>query len=171
MVTRAGLRYTRDSLTPGICSLIKPAAMEKLISFPRQNPHSHVIILYNALCTMHAGGTMHCKPCYKLCFVTVMTLYIIRLVIMGCQRRADSKSQLIWILHAGNDEIYFLWGWYFTWQGMLVGYCDGDGFKQMVYTMLFIIKFLDNVTILYIFKFWSDNSFSGPSEYPYITQK
>ena len=23
------------------------------------------IILYNALCTMHAGETMHCKPCYK----------------------------------------------------------------------------------------------------------
>ena len=22
------------------------------------------IILYNALCTMHAGGTMHCKACY-----------------------------------------------------------------------------------------------------------
>ena len=33
MVTRAGLRYTRDYLTPGICSLIKPAAMEKMISF------------------------------------------------------------------------------------------------------------------------------------------
>ena len=33
MVTRTGLRYTRDYLTPGICSLIKPAAMEKLISF------------------------------------------------------------------------------------------------------------------------------------------
>ena len=24
------------------------------------------IILYNALCTMHAGETIHCKPCYKL---------------------------------------------------------------------------------------------------------
>ena len=24
------------------------------------------IILYNALCTMHAGETMHCKPCYKI---------------------------------------------------------------------------------------------------------
>ena len=23
------------------------------------------IILYNALCTIHAGETMHCKPCYK----------------------------------------------------------------------------------------------------------
>ena len=23
------------------------------------------IILYNALCTMHAGETMHCKPCYN----------------------------------------------------------------------------------------------------------
>ena len=33
LVTRAGLRYTRDYLTPGICSLIKPAAMEKLMSF------------------------------------------------------------------------------------------------------------------------------------------
>ena len=34
MVTRARLRYTRDYLPPGICSLIKPAAMAKLISFP-----------------------------------------------------------------------------------------------------------------------------------------
>ena len=33
MVTHAGLRYTRDYLTPGICNLIKPAAMEKLMSF------------------------------------------------------------------------------------------------------------------------------------------
>ena len=33
MVTRAGLRYTRDYLTPGICSLIKPAATEKMMSF------------------------------------------------------------------------------------------------------------------------------------------
>ena len=28
MVIRVRLRYTRDYLTPGICSLIKPAAME-----------------------------------------------------------------------------------------------------------------------------------------------
>ena len=33
MVTRAGLRYTRDYLTTVICSLIKPAAMEKIMSF------------------------------------------------------------------------------------------------------------------------------------------
>ena len=44
MVTRAGLRYTRDYLAPGICSLIKPAAMEKLMSF-RAKIHSHVTIL------------------------------------------------------------------------------------------------------------------------------
>ena len=47
-MTRAGLRYTRDYLTPGICSLIKPAAMEKLISFRARNPHSHVIIRFNS---------------------------------------------------------------------------------------------------------------------------
>ena len=29
VVTRAGLRYTRDCLTPEICSLIKPAAIKK----------------------------------------------------------------------------------------------------------------------------------------------
>ena len=34
MVTHPRLRYTRDHLPPGICSLIKPAAMAKLISFP-----------------------------------------------------------------------------------------------------------------------------------------
>ena len=33
MVKRAGLCYTRDYLTAGICSLIKPAAMEKLMLF------------------------------------------------------------------------------------------------------------------------------------------
>ena len=42
MVTRAGLRYTRDYLTPGICSIIKPAAMGKLMSF-HAKIHSHVI--------------------------------------------------------------------------------------------------------------------------------
>ena len=26
------------------------------------------IVLYNALCTMHVGETMHCKPCYKYKF-------------------------------------------------------------------------------------------------------
>ena len=31
MVTRAGPSYMRDFLTPGICSLIKPAAMVKLM--------------------------------------------------------------------------------------------------------------------------------------------
>ena len=43
MVTRDGLRYTWDNLTPVICSLIKPAAMEKN-AISRQNPHGHVII-------------------------------------------------------------------------------------------------------------------------------
>ena len=35
---------------------------------------SEFIILYNALCTMHAGETMHCKPCYNigLCVLDVM---------------------------------------------------------------------------------------------------
>ena len=42
MVTRAGLRYTQDYLTPGTCIIIKPAAMEKLMSF-RTKIHSHVI--------------------------------------------------------------------------------------------------------------------------------
>ena len=34
MVTRAPLRYTQDFLPLGICNLIKPASMAKLISFP-----------------------------------------------------------------------------------------------------------------------------------------
>ena len=42
MVTRAGFRYTRDYLTPDLCSLIKPAAMDKIDVISRQNPHSHV---------------------------------------------------------------------------------------------------------------------------------
>ena len=34
----------KDYLTPGICSPIKPAAMEKLMSFCAKIPHSQVII-------------------------------------------------------------------------------------------------------------------------------
>ena len=34
MVPRDRLSYTRDYLPPGICSLIKPTAMAKFISFP-----------------------------------------------------------------------------------------------------------------------------------------
>ena len=30
-----------------------------------QNHHQSAINLYNALCTMHAGETMHCQPCYN----------------------------------------------------------------------------------------------------------
>ena len=48
MVTCAHLRYTQDYLMPGIYSLIKPAAVEKLmpLMISRQNPHSHVIIYH-----------------------------------------------------------------------------------------------------------------------------
>ena len=34
MVTRARLHYTRYYLTPGICSPITPAVMEKVMPFP-----------------------------------------------------------------------------------------------------------------------------------------
>ena len=34
MVTHAYLRYTPDYMAPGICSLIKHAAMMNLMSFP-----------------------------------------------------------------------------------------------------------------------------------------
>ena len=44
MVTRARLRYTRDYLMPGICSLIKPGAMEILMPFPTKHPPGHVVI-------------------------------------------------------------------------------------------------------------------------------
>ena len=44
MVTHTRLRYTRDYLTPGICSLIKPAAIEKIDATSCQSPHSHVMI-------------------------------------------------------------------------------------------------------------------------------
>ena len=50
MVTRAGLRYTREYLTPGICSLIKPVAMEKLMLF-RAKIHT-VMLQY---ITTHCG--------------------------------------------------------------------------------------------------------------------
>ena len=38
MVPRARLRYTRSYLTPGICSLIKHAVMEKLMPFSAEIP-------------------------------------------------------------------------------------------------------------------------------------
>ena len=43
MVSRNRLSYTRNYLMSSICSLIKPADIEKLISFPAKI-HSHVII-------------------------------------------------------------------------------------------------------------------------------
>ena len=43
MVTRARPSYTRDFLTPGICSLIKPAAMVKLMQFPAK---IHTVMLW-----------------------------------------------------------------------------------------------------------------------------
>ena len=44
MVTRAGLRYTRINLTPGIISQIKDAGMKKKDVISSQIPFSHVII-------------------------------------------------------------------------------------------------------------------------------
>ena len=44
MVTRARPSYTRDFLTPGICSLINPRCYGKTDVISRPNPHSHVII-------------------------------------------------------------------------------------------------------------------------------
>ena len=43
MAIRARPSYTRDFLTPGICSLIKPAAMVKLMQFPAK---IHTVILW-----------------------------------------------------------------------------------------------------------------------------
>ena len=50
IVTRTRLRYSREFLTPGICSLIKYAAKEKqIVAISRQNPHIHVIMSYKTL--------------------------------------------------------------------------------------------------------------------------
>ena len=43
-------RYTRDYLAPGICSLIKPAAMKKTDAISRQKPRNHVIIHDMTMC-------------------------------------------------------------------------------------------------------------------------
>ena len=43
MVTRARIRYKRDYLTPGMCSLNKCAVFFFNDAISRQNPHSHVI--------------------------------------------------------------------------------------------------------------------------------
>ena len=64
MMTRARLRHTLYYLTPVICSLIKPAALEK---WGRPNPHCHFIINYNTLfsITMNLAWRFHtlCKKC------------------------------------------------------------------------------------------------------------
>ena len=39
--------------------LLKTAGWSQTTAF------SSALYLYNALCTMHAGETMHCQPCYK----------------------------------------------------------------------------------------------------------
>ena len=42
MVTPACLHHTRNYITPDICSLIKPTAMEKIMSFPTK---MHALVL------------------------------------------------------------------------------------------------------------------------------
>ena len=54
MVTHAHLRHTQDYLTPGICSLIDPAAMEKLMPFPTK---IHTVMLW--YCTIHQWVWWH----------------------------------------------------------------------------------------------------------------
>ena len=49
VVTRPYLRYIRDYLTPGICSLIKLVPMETINVISRQNQHNNIIILIYAL--------------------------------------------------------------------------------------------------------------------------
>ena len=78
MVTRADLLYTRDYLTPSICSLIKPTAMEKLMSiraiihtaigpaaadFPRDVclsvSHNHKVFLLYLVMLLHGTDCSH----------------------------------------------------------------------------------------------------------------
>ena len=49
MVTRACLRYTRDYLTSGICSLINPLLLKKDYAISRHNHHSLVMAIHNGL--------------------------------------------------------------------------------------------------------------------------
>ena len=56
------------------------------------NGSLEVIILYNALCTMHAGATMHSKPCYKLKQNPMVTAYILWLHIFD----DTSPDDLAW---------------------------------------------------------------------------
>ena len=46
MVTRTRLRYTGGYLTPGICSLMKPAAVEKLMPFSAK---INTVMYYNMM--------------------------------------------------------------------------------------------------------------------------
>ena len=50
MVTFARLRYTEVYLMPGVCSLIRTAAIENSMPFPTKI-HSHVIISSHNMCT------------------------------------------------------------------------------------------------------------------------
>ena len=53
-VTRASLRYTQDYLTPGICSIIKPAAMGNWCHFPLKSTQS----FYSRKSNRNAAFTM-----------------------------------------------------------------------------------------------------------------
>ena len=54
LVTRASLRYTQDYLTPGICSIIKPAAMGHWYHFPLKSTQS----FYSRKSNRNAAFTM-----------------------------------------------------------------------------------------------------------------
>ena len=80
------------------------------------------IILYNALCTMHAGEAMHCKPCYKsgqganaafiafnyqvpawdLTFNTLLTLFV-----NFARCLMTPRTQTSWSSHSGTIMLLY----------------------------------------------------------------
>ena len=76
MVTRAGLRYTRDYLTSGICSLIKPAAMEKLMSF-RAKIHTVMLLWCPNTTSASTIETHHIALDRRRLEVVIVDVYII----------------------------------------------------------------------------------------------
>ena len=41
-----------------------------------ENHDNHVTKFYSTLCSMHAGGTMLCKPCYNFHYITLWRFFV-----------------------------------------------------------------------------------------------
>ena len=96
-VTRTRLRYTRYYLTPSICSLIKPAAMEKFMPFPAK---IHTVMLSYTIITDHF---VLCISGLKINIQRVKIGGILSRIIYSCNITNQQRNRITVIY-----EIYLL---------------------------------------------------------------